>query len=686
MRTAADSYRRSSTPTDEKRKNNPVTLASLGWDKWRELTARTYAGIRDERAPRGYMPQMETLLRFGFREKSTGKPTFGYPLNAEHVKFSPVSPRRWWTTTGCPQDTLVGWENLVSDFVWIGATAPDLFIVEGQWDSMALTELNYPAVALINNSQRRVSDAICKELRRAGHIFLLPDNDGLANSRAAVESVKAQLDKEGLPVSILEFPGDIKDVCQFWKRFGADALREYLTWQTDALKGGCTITFRTADLSSPFVVGTTENREVIAEAEPPFPADIGAEVFDACAVLKDFVDLTLPHVEADVNNLAADFLACAGSVLGAKVYGRVAFDLHPPGTFHLLLGGTGIGKGTAQGATEHLFLQVEKSWYNVIRRSARSGQALVRMLKEVSEPTIEYTAEDGQPPQTKENPKYTQGRMFLCFSEVASLFASLKMESSVLSQYLRDAYDCRPLANEKGDGNASSAVNAPYTLTVLGSITPWELARILADVDFANGLANRFVWWASQSSKVLPRAERAPDYTELARRIARLIPTAPVGQIRYSKDGAEEWDAWVSGLPRGDSKLDSACARMRPNALRLAVLFAVLDESRLTLEGTPLEIHAHHVRAAAAIMERHRASVDWYLSRKMLVLPSPGNGSKESRVRDLAAANGGRFTGAQLARLFSNQKPDERESIAVAAGFKKHDERDARGNKIAVWT
>ena len=175
-----------------------------------------------------------------------------------------------------PQDTLVGWENLLSDFVWIGADAPDLYVVEGQWDCMALTELNYPAVALLNNSQRRVSDAICKELRRAGHIFLLPDNDGLENSRAAVESVKAQLDKEGLPVSILEFPGDVKDVCAFWKRFGSDALREYLDWQVAALKGGCVITLRTraaapaspAVLMSPYVGNAEYMIQRMSDVEP----------------------------------------------------------------------------------------------------------------------------------------------------------------------------------------------------------------------------------------------------------------------------------------------------------------------------------------------------------------------------------------------------------------------------------
>src|SRR5262249_43630111 len=149
-------------------------------------------------------------------------------------------------------------------------------------------------------------------------------------------------------------------------------------------------------------------------------------------------------------------------------------------------------------------------------------------------------------------------------------------------------------------------------------VTTCDLSEVIDGVDFANGVANRFIWTVAHSTKRIPRAS-IPDYSELAARLQRVIPANTLGRLDFSDDGSAAWEAWVYSLPLEDAgRLGSACGRARPNALRLAVVFAVLDESRG--DAVP-KIEACHVRAAVAIINRHRATVEWFLNRPKAQVP-----------------------------------------------------------------
>jgi hypothetical protein len=415
---------------------------------------------------------------------------------------------------------------------------------------------------------------------------------------------------------------------------------------------------------------------------------LGDVVFNACPILKDFAAELLPEVEADINNIVCDFLACAGAAIGLRAYAKHLADTHPAATFHLLIAETTNGKGTVYACTNQLFKMAVPDWAKCVKHSTRSQQALYRMLAEVSQPEIVYQ-KDGEESESKPNPDYNGGRMLLRLSEISAIFKAFRAEWSTMSQGLREAFDGTPLSNERSEKATSIKVDSLYALGIIGDVTPWELSEVIEGVDFANGVANRFVWSVSHRSKIVPHATRQPDYKPLAARLARLIPAAPLGEITFAEGGLVAWDTWVYSLPLHDTgRLGSACGRMRANCLRLAVLFAVLDESR-DLTAVP-KMHARHVQAAAAIMDRHRATVEWFLARPAR-LPEAVPDNRKSKIwqrveKVRGALKNGRVTSGELYKLFSNVSQDERTEIAKAAGLTYSEERDEKGNVLGVWS
>src|SRR5712692_10181833 len=132
-----DRYKKSAPPNAKKR-----TATDYGWpERWKPLTRETRELIRRSR-PGSYMPQLETLVGWGFRETTWWKgpkqrTLISYPVGADsHLKIAFADIREtdksypgrfWWTTNGFPQDHVVGFDLL--ETLWFA----DILVPEGQW-------------------------------------------------------------------------------------------------------------------------------------------------------------------------------------------------------------------------------------------------------------------------------------------------------------------------------------------------------------------------------------------------------------------------------------------------------------------------------------------------------------------------------------------------------------------------
>lgn len=550
-----------------------------------------------------------------------------------------------------------------------GEPQREIFICEGESNTQTLAMNHLAAVGLpgVRNWKNEWAELPC--FKEAKRLYFLLDMDTDRGQPEDVAIVGAKKVADSFPdgkVWSVKLPR--KDVSDLWLWHmkgefgqGAEGFRDELF---DAV--------RAAKPVNP-----------VREETGPKVADLGDQVFDACPILKDFVAMTLPVVEGDVNLLICDFLAYAGAAIGLKAYATNLADKHSGATFYLLIANTSSGKGTVASFTNKLFSLVVENWVKRTRTSARTSQALIRMLKEVSERELPTYDEDGNVTGSKENRDFAQGSLLLRQSEVSALFRSMRGESSTLSEKLREAYDGSVLSNELSKERDSSRVTEPYTLSVLGDITPWELTETLTGVDFANGLANRFVWFSARRHQTLARPARMPDCKDLAIRLARVIPEEPVGEIDFSSDGLEAWESWVHGLTFDEGgKLESACARMRPNALRLCVLFAVLDERR-PVNGGVIAINAKHVRAAAAIMNRHRETVAQFLERDVAI---PGTVDVNAKEVDEILTADPTLSLRKLAEKLSHGKvpPMHQNTAKVKAEKAGWEQRDGKWSKQGV--
>ncbi len=547
-----------------------------------------------------------------------------------------------------------------------------IFLPEGESNTQTLAQIGLPALGRPGARTWKDEWTNLKCLQAAEKLYIPLDmKDGKPED---VAILGARRIAECFPpgkVLALKPPAPHKDVSAMW-----------IFHTEDEVFGGGEQGFR-KELERAILAA----KPIIPEKEDVdgIPPDLGAVVLSACPLLKDFVELTLPEVESDVNTLICGFLACAGAALGLKAHAKVAHDIHHAATYHLLIADTASGKGTAFNCADKLFETAVPDWAKIKHASARSQQALYRMLRNVS--TEQLKTEDGE---LAANPRYAEGRLLLRFSEVSAVFKSMRAEWSTMSQALRETYDGKPVSNERADEQESIRVDDPYALSLLGDVTPWELQEVIEGVDFANGVANRFIWCSARRAKTLPHGGRPPDYTELAKRLNRMVIQGQLGEITYSETGQAAWDAWIETLPLEDSgKLGSACGRSRANALRLAVLFTVLDETR-DMTSSP-RIETRHVHAATSIIDRHRETVAWFLGRPAGALPKAmGESDKSALWRKVEKLRGavvnGKITDTEMHRLFSNNlTAAERKVIAEAAGLRADEEVDAKGNKIVVW-
>src|SRR5262249_52167839 len=183
-------------------------------------------------------------------------------------------------------------------------------------------------------------------------------------------------------------------------------------------------------------------------------------------------------------------------------------------------------------------------------------------------------------------------------------------EGSTLSSTIRQAWnsgDLRTLVKN----NPAKATGAH--ISIIAHITIEELQRYFDRTEAANGFGNGFIFVLVTRSKCLPFGSEVSDVgvQAIADRLRRAFDFARKGgQIRFSADARELWIEVYPTLSAGrPGMLGALLARAEAQTLRLACLYAVLDES--------IEIHTEHLSAAIALWEYCEASADFIFADRM---------------------------------------------------------------------
>ena len=319
-----------------------------------------------------------------------------------------------------------------------------------------------------------------------------------------------------------------------------------------------------------------------------------------------WVELMLPHTEADPAAMLMVFLAVAGCHMGSGRYLTAGWSRHPGKVWPLIVGSTASGaKGTAIAVVKGFWRRFDKRFASMNTTGGLStGEGLIRAVRDPN-------GDDPDAPGFDEG--VSDKRLWVDSPEFAGVLSKMRREGNVLSEVLRQAYDDEILRNL----TSSSPLQATDShIVITPQITPEELVATLAAVDAANGFGNRFMIVCSKRSKYLPEGSRPADsdlraFDELFEQSRRAVELSTRGTpYELTRDKAAR-ELWAAEYRRRFGVLDTAkesiakalLSRWHANSARLSVIYALLDGE--------LTISERHVQAALGCWDYVEASTTY---------------------------------------------------------------------------
>ena len=365
--------------------------------------------------------------------------------------------------------------------------------------------------------------------------------------------------------------------------------------------------------------------------------ELGKDAYHGLA--GELVTEIAPLTEASDAAMLLTLLTTFSAMAGRSCYVKVGPQCHHPRLFAAIVGRTAHDrKGTAAAAVRPILDAADSDSPSFM------GKRQLRGLQS-AEALIAAAAADE-----------SDQRLLVVEEEYSRLLTVAARQGSTLSPILRSAWDGEELAIVT-KLNSLTAKNAH--VGVIAHITQDELLARLNSTDVANGYANRFIHVLSRRTRILPEpGELSADRIEhYGRRLRQAIEFAHAPrEITRSADFKVEWNRLyhiVERQPSGGSVFDSLIARASPQQLRLALVYALLDQSP-TLE-------VEHLRAAAALWDYSEKTVAFIWGASL------GNPKLDTLLTHVAAAGEAGLTRTQITALFShNLTKDTLDTLVTA--------------------
>jgi hypothetical protein len=375
-----------------------------------------------------------------------------------------------------------------------------------------------------------------------------------------------------------------------------------------------------------------------------------------------------PHSEADPVAILLHTLVSFGALLGAGPHARVERDAHPARLNAVCVGKTGKGrKGLSWSTPRALVRAVDPTL--AIASGLSTGEGLIYHVRDPHEETDPKTGE-----RVVQDAGVADKRLLIMETEFATVLGRMTRDGNTLSAILRDTWD---------HGTLRTLVkNSPLHATgahvaIMGHITHEELVRLFTDVSMANGFGNRFLWACVKRSQFLPDgAGLNDDALEplIAASAAVQAGLGTVGRLTRDAEAAAIWTDGYAELSRErDGLVGALLGRAEAQALRLSVLYAVLDRSPV--------IRPAHLEAALAVWA--------YCEQSVLYLFGPRLGHPAADAILDALRRSGRLTRTQIRDLFARHKGAEQIEAALdtlaRANLARRTVRETGGRPEEAW-
>ena len=414
-------------------------------------------------------------------------------------------------------------------------------------------------------------------------------------------------------------------------------------------------------------------RELKRENPYPYPR------LDPAALIGlpgDFVGLVAPQTEADPAALLVQFLTALGNAIGRTAYYEVEATRHYGNIFSVAVGPTAAGrKGTAKAHVERAMEMVE-GWKDCVKGGLSSGEGLIHAVRDATmrrEPikrygrVIEYQ-------DVEADAGVADKRLLVYAPEFSQTLKVASREGNTLSDVIRQAWDTGDLCNLSK--NSSQRATGAH-VSIIAHISQLELLKLLARTDCANGFANRFLWYCTQRSKLLPEggAIDATLFAYFASRVTAAVSKAQqLSRICLSPHAREIWHKVYPVLSRAKpGLLGAVISRAEAQTVRLSVIYAALRCSK--------EISAEDLTAALAVWEYCEQSARFIFGGRL------GDPVADKIIAALGEHRS--MTRTQIADLFNRHRT---EPVIAAAldnlrreGLAEAMQEDTGGRPIERW-
>jgi hypothetical protein len=243
-----------------------------------------------------------------------------------------------------------------------------------------------------------------------------------------------------------------------------------------------------------------------------------------------------------------------------------------------------------------VFAEAEPGWLERIQGGMSSGEGLIWAVRDPSR----VPKPNGR--GTQLDPGVTDKRLMVLEPEFASVLRMCSRSGNILSATLRQAWDSGTLRIMTKNSPAK-ATDAHISL--VGHVGRDELLRSLNATEQGNGFANRFLFFCTRRSQLLPDggAVTDSDLIDLAGAVSVAVESGKrAGIIQRDPEASELWHRVYPTLSRDrDGMVGAMTSRAEAQTMRLACIYALLDQSPL--------VRVEHLRAALEVWRYSEDSV-----------------------------------------------------------------------------
>lgn len=373
--------------------------------------------------------------------------------------------------------------------------------------------------------------------------------------------------------------------------------------------------------------------------------------------------------EADPAAILIHVLVATGALVGDRPHALVERSRHPARLFAAIVGKSSKArKGTAWSTLNAMCRNLDPDWPTLLASGMSSGEGLIFCVRDA----VEKPGKNGA--IVTVDAGVLDKRLLIVESELGGALGRMQREGNSLSAVLRDAWDHGALRTmtKQSPLRASNA-----HVCIAGHITEADLREYLTTTEMANGFGNRFLFVCAQRTQLLPHGAGADDLVlaPLGVALRRVLAHAQtVGVMARDAATARRWEQVYPELSRErDGLVGALLARAEAHALRLSVLYALLDQSAV--------IQPPHLEAALAVVRYAEASV-LYLFSGRLGHPIADTILEALRLR-------GSMTRTEISELFGRHQGtrqiEEALGMLERANLAHHAQTPTGGRPTETW-